>query len=105
MKTEHKYYGVPKEHMDKLDRNTYVASDFIIMAKAHKMVWTEKQYHAMKKTIDHTSNNIKKIKVWSDIKDLVYIFQEGYKYRFSDSYGVFDYYPTSTSLKFNKKKG
>jgi len=53
----------------------------------------------------HTSNNIKKIKVWSDIKDLVYIFQEGYKYRFSDSYGVFDYYPTSTSLKFNKKKG
>jgi hypothetical protein len=105
MKTEFKYYGVPKAIMDKLEGNPFVASEFIKVAKECNMTWTEKQYHVMKKNIDHTSNNIKKIKVWSDIKDLVYIFQEGYNYRFSGRHGVFDYYPTSTNLEFNMKKG
>ena len=58
-----------------------------------------------KKNIDHTVNNITKIKVWSDIRDLVYIFQEGYNYRSTEKHGVFDYYPCSKDLKFNVKKG
>ena len=67
MKTEFKYYGVPKAIMDKLEGNPFVASDFIKVAKECNMTWTEKQYHVMKKNIDHTSNNIKKIKVDSSI--------------------------------------
>ena len=105
MKTEFKYYGVPKAIMDKFEGNLFVASDFIKVAKECNMAWTEKQYHAIKKNIDHTVNNIKKIKVWSDIRDLVYIFQEGYNYRSTEKHGVFNYYPCSKDLKFNMKKG
>ena len=91
MKTENKYYGIPKDKIfDEWILTTRADTEWIEKAKQNSMAWSKKHYFNIKNDSLYNLNNIsiRKIRVWKDVKDLIYLPTQSYRKWSGNTYTI-----------------